>query len=263
MIISSSTADVIFMGASVATVFCAVMTAILEVGKHRQPRANRSAFVTLAGPIATAMLAAMVLFFGNIRDEYSDKRISENEKATAMANESSAIAKKEAANAVERTAVIQKENAKLLLQLEADRSARLALEKKIAPRRLSSFQKITLVEILRPFPRQIVRVISPPTAEQTDLAIDFVNVFKQAGWRIVSTNNTSIGVDRIEYDHEPQGIQLAVDSAEPPNSKTRRALETLRGFLYAEGLTLLTVPVQLFHDRLPGVIELSTARKPD
>lgn len=263
VMISSEVADTIYMWSGVGAVVCAVVTAILEVRKHRKPRAIHSAFVsfvTVAVPIATAVLGIVAFLSANVRDQYSDIRISENERATASANQAAAVAKKEAGEAAERTAVIQNENAKLQSQLEADRSARLALEKKIAPRRLSSSQKERLVKILLPFSGQLIRVMSPPTGEQTDLAIDFVDVFKQAGWKIVSTMPT--GVDRIEYLHEPQGIQLSVDPAEPSNSKPLQALENLRKFLYAEKLTNLKSPAQLFHDRLPGVIELSTARKP-
>ena len=158
-------------------------------------------FVVLS--LITTLVATVVLIWvTGVRERYSDERIAANEFLTAQA-------KTEAAEARERTAHIEGENLKLQSRLEAERSARLLLEARISPRRLTSEQKDSLVEDLTPYRGQRVKVFSPHNTEGNEYAIDFISVFKRSGWEVADTG-TSTGVAFIEYDVDPRGIQLAV-----------------------------------------------------
>jgi membrane-associated HD superfamily phosphohydrolase len=76
MIISSSTADTIYLSASALTVIFGVSTAALAIRKYHRPRESKFDVLTLWATVVTTALATVVFFIGNIRDNYSDLRIS-------------------------------------------------------------------------------------------------------------------------------------------------------------------------------------------
>ena len=105
---------------------------------------------------------------GNMKEFYSNARISANEATTATANATAEVAKADAARAHERAS-------------EAD-LARAKLEARLAPRRLNEEQKRLLKKALdseKPYER--IDVISEGNPEATYYASQFVDYFRSAG----------------------------------------------------------------------------------
>jgi hypothetical protein len=106
------------------------------------------AFVVLLGTIG-------VLWTGGMRERYADERVSRNEAETAAAKATAAIANENAANANERTEVLQKSNLEVQRVLEKERTERLRLEASIAPRGLSEHQRLSFIAALRAAPQPL------------------------------------------------------------------------------------------------------------
>ena len=207
----------------------------------------------LAGAL-TFVATVLVFWTTGIRDRYADERITANEALTAQA-------KAEAAQAQKLTASIETENLRLLTRLEEERAARLVLEKSIVPRRLTSDQKDYLSNSLRQFSGQLVRVISPQNTEGNDYALDFIEVFTRAGWRVLNSG-TSMGVTFIGYDIEPRGIQLAVSDDAPGGAKIRSAAKLFVEILHEQGLRTNQTTSRPFVGDEIDVLEFGVGVKP-
>jgi hypothetical protein len=104
-------------------------------------------------------------------------------------------------------------------------------------------------------------VLATQNAESVDYALDFVEVFRSAGWKIFQTGIPG-PVDKIGYDVEPLGPQIAVPANENADSQTRLAANKLLEILLKMGLTTTQSIDEPVHDRLPGLLEFSAGRKP-
>lgn len=208
-------------------------------------------FLVLGG-LMTVTATVTVIWATGVRERYADERISANELMTAKA-------KSDAADARALTASIETENLKLQARVEEERAARLLIEERLSPRRLTSDQKIKLAVDLAPFHGQKIRVLSPHNTEGNEYAIDFIEVFRRAGWVVVESS-TSTGVAFIEYDVEPRGIQLEVAPNDPP--AVHAAAQALSRSLGDQNLRQPDEPVRPTQDRTDGWIDFGVGLKP-
>lgn len=225
-ILSSSLADKIFNWASIAaliTSFAVFLSAGVIYWKSARPatRALKYAnFVTIISGGLAFLLGVTVYLASTVKDSYADSRQSNNERLTSLANKIAAEARRQTAN-------IQSENIKLQINLEKERMARLLLESQITPRRLSYIQKSALIQELKRFAGQSIRIISPQNSESNGFAIDFVEVFKKSNWHVIDTNSNSTGVTTVTFDREPQGLHITTISSTQTSSKLYQAAKNI------------------------------------
>ena len=105
-------------------------------------------FIPIAGALMTVFAVMLLFWTSAVRDRYSDQSIaaanaiSEQAKLdAARANERSSVLERDAAQARERTAEVE-------LQLERERSERLAMQQALGPRVLSRSSAQTLENYL-------------------------------------------------------------------------------------------------------------------
>ncbi|UBT76734.1 hypothetical protein LCH33_000029 [Pseudomonas amygdali] len=215
---------------------------------------NWANIVLVTGGVITVGATVLIFWITGVRERYADERLAANEVMTAKANA-------DAASAHVLTASIENQNIRLRTKLEEERVARLLLEARIAPRRLTSEHKDRLVLALQKFQGQKIKVVSPQNTESNEYALDFIDVFKKAGWRVLDSS-TSTGVTFVGYDIEPLGIQLSVPSEHDRESIVELAAQALALTLFNEGLRDnqdFNTPIE----ELEGdVLEISVGVKP-
>lgn len=130
---------------------------------------------------ATAVLIGTIgsILMGAAKEQFSNERISANEAETAHAKEAAALA-------------IQK--------AEQERTGRMQLELKLAPRRLSATQSAVIARELKPiaqasgFVKQHASVIAiPETNEANNFAMDLSAAIANAGWTTYLGRNGMTG----------------------------------------------------------------------
>ena len=90
---------------------------------------------------------------------------------------------KEAANANERTAILEKSNIKLQTALERERSARLKIEAQLSPRKLNQEQIRILLDKLKQFAGQKFEIIEYGLSkEATNFCKEIGSTLSEAGW---------------------------------------------------------------------------------
>lgn len=215
---------------------------------------NWANIVLVIGGIITVGATVLIFWITGVRERYADERLAANEMMTAKANA-------DAASARALTASIENENIRLQTKLEEERVARLLLEARISPRRLTSEHKDRLVLALQKFQGQKIKVVSPQNTEGNEYALDFIDVFRRSGWRVLESY-TSTGVMFVGYDIEPHGIQLSIPSEPERDPMVELAAQALALTLSNEGLREnqgFNTPIE----KLEGdVIEISVGVKP-
>jgi hypothetical protein len=132
-----------------------------------------------------------VFQFGNIKERFSDERISANEAKTASANADAEIAKKETAGLELRAADAEKETAGLKLRA-AD--AELQLAKLKAPRTLTSEQQKHVAAAVHAFSGQKYCALLPTAGTDTEsLWISLAAALRSAGWLRVDPPGLMVG----------------------------------------------------------------------
>lgn len=189
-----------------------------------------ASILTISLGFFSAIFASVSYWASSVREQYAEKRISDNELLTARANT-------DAAEARQKTALIESDNLRLQAKLEEERTARLLLEKQITPRRLSSANKKELFEKLKQFAGQRVRVIAPQSDESTEYALDFVEVFEKAGWQLIDSIN-STRVSLVQYDRNPAGLHVTTVSLSVAATNLHKAGEALVASLQSQQLAV-------------------------
>ncbi len=105
------------------------------------------------------------------------------------------------------------------------------LDKRAAPRSISSTQRAALIKALAPFTGQSVSIESIlGDQEGKAFAAEFVSVFHTAGWVVDTVSENS-------YDVNPVGLQVAVNQAEANAGRIPQAVKSLVETLADVGLT--------------------------
>lgn len=167
---------------------------------------DASNIALVIGAIIVGLGTFGVYKMGAIREKFADERISFNESETAKANENAEI--------------VRKSNLILQSDLERERSARLKLEQKLAPRHLGDEQAKTIADAIRAFPGQPITIVAPMgDAEAEAYAAEFILMFRAAGWNPGVANLPDLAV----FTPSPTGLLLAInkedsDAHTPPPS---------------------------------------------
>lgn len=150
------------------------------------------------------------------------------------------------------------DNISLQTSLEREKIARLKLEAHIAPRRLSPTEKKAIVEAIKPFAGQRVRISSIlGETEGKEYANDFVNALETAGWNLSGDS----AVNYVQRDSDPVGIELYVHQVTARQGENIPALQAL--FKVLKDLSLIGEPGVKMNRQVPsGEIELSIGCKP-
>ncbi|WP_157651881.1 hypothetical protein [Burkholderia ubonensis] len=150
--------------------------------------ANRIYVLANILAILAAVVAAIAAFVSfrtsQIRDYYSDQRRLQYEAISEGAKADAARANESAATATENTEKLRQSNLLLQRQAEHERSERLKLEAKVAPRTLAADDGDRLQAKAQEFCRQVVRI--PVTAangnqEAQRYAMELVQRLRNAG----------------------------------------------------------------------------------
>lgn len=172
---------------------------------------NVSNIALLVGAVIVAIGTYGVYKTGAIKERFADERISFNEGETEKAKSS-------AAKADENAQIVKRSNLVLQTELERERTARLKLESKLAPRHLSAEDMKAIVEAIKPYAGQKVDVFVPlGDTEAKVYAADFVKSFRDAGWNAGAND----GISQAAYIGTPRGLILQVsqaDASSPPAS---------------------------------------------
>lgn len=114
----------------------------------------------------------------NERAAFANERASRTEASLAGANERSAQANERAANA-------EREAARLNKSAEEERLARLRIEERLKPRRLSQEQRDAISVMVSAFRGTDVRLTTVVSdSEGAQFAKDFLDVLSEAGWHV-------------------------------------------------------------------------------
>ena len=182
--------------------------------------------ILIIGAILVAVGTIAAIWAGGIRERFADERISANEAKTATA-----VA--DAARANESAEKLRESNLTLQAAADHERAARLKLEQKIAPRRLSDQQKEMLIAALKPFHGQRVDVVCIlGDTEGKQFAQDFDTVFRQAGWN----DGGGSGISQAVITPDPKGIEVTLNQGEVSAGRIPKSAEVLVDTLAAAGL---------------------------
>jgi hypothetical protein len=113
--------------------------------------------------VLAALAGIAALHFSSLRDEAKDKQLDEFQKESSVsisqanaraaeANKKAAEAGEGAAKAVAEQEKLRQENLSLSLRVEAERKARLEIERALAPRQLLLSERMKLIALLRSVP---------------------------------------------------------------------------------------------------------------
>lgn len=178
------------------------------------------------------LFTAISIIAGNRKDELAksselerEERITQARGLAASANERAAglevtaegarLEQKKLELSVEQSRTdqekVRQENLQLLIRLEFERAARLVLEEKLSPRKLTDMQRTAIQRFFRTVPQQEIRIITIMSSlEAGQYAESFKTTLEIAGW-------TVDGVNQGMFTTVPLGIWIIVkDSASVP-----------------------------------------------
>lgn len=155
----------------------------------------------IIGGVLVVIGTAGIFWIGSIREHYADRRLQANELATATAN-------REAAASKERNTALQ-------IELEKERTERLKLEERLAPRRLRDAGREKFRNAIRPFARTKIKLGVPLNNAEGDALLNEIGqALLEAGWRGEDISGaTELGV---AY---PDGVTVLIsdkDRSSPP-----------------------------------------------
>lgn len=166
-----------------------------------------------------------------VKAEQARKDLAEANKQIAIAQANAEQARAQAANALTEQEKLRQENLQLSIKLEEERTARLKIEERLAPRNLTPKQQRIVADKLRPFAGQKLNLIaSTDTLEVVNIAKEILSILKEAGW----TFGTYIGNDLAR---SVAGILIEVDP--DADISTKAAVQALASALSAENLVVV------------------------
>lgn len=124
------------------------------------------------------------------------------------------------AQANERAANAEKETARLKRTAEDERIARVRIEERMAPRRITSKQHDEFVSVLIPYSGSVVGLEQLGEKEATTFAEDILNVLSDSGWNVLKSFSGIVSPP-------PYGLICIVDDSTPAGKALGALLKTL------------------------------------
>ncbi|WP_139207523.1 hypothetical protein [Phytopseudomonas flavescens] len=113
---------------------------------------------------------------------------------------------------------------------------------------------------LERFRGQAVSVISPDNPEGKEYALDFIEVFKGAGW-IVTPSGISTDLFTIGYDVDPIGIQIGLPKEHGEYGEDYEASKYLYDVLRSHSISSSITSTTPLIDSANGAIDFSVGVK--
>jgi hypothetical protein len=134
---------------------------------------------------------------------------AEAQRAADEARQRAAEAQTQTAQALQEQERLRKQNLELSLQVEKERLARVKIEERLAPRRLTPDQQSQLLHTLRANPKGNIDLFctSGAGSEPCDFAAEIASILKTAGWTVNKIEEGLIMKNK-------EGLFLKVHSAE-------------------------------------------------
>lgn len=212
----------------------------LETANELFAAANLMAIV---GGILVVVGAAGIFFFGSIRENYTDRHLQELRTETAIAQEG-------AAKSNERSQELQ-------LELEKERTERIKIEQRLAPRRIPQSLRDDLKRTAAPDSDTRIHLsVVANNAEGSDLINELGAALMDAGWP----------ADRLGGSTDfaatyPDGLSILVNPAEANGDNIRGPVAPIISALHLAGLTSST-PLLLDETVPAGTIKIAAGFKP-
>ncbi len=202
----------------------------------------------IEGLRANAAWANVWIAEANGEARSAEQKAAEANERAGKANERAAKAGKEAARANERTAVLEKEAARLREVAENEKLARLQIEERLRPRRLTQQQREAIRSALAPFSGTVINFVTVSNdSDGPQYAHDFIEVLSSAGWK---TSPPIIGMFAPPL---PVGLTIKVVDGHNP------AAVALQQILLSQGIDAGGVRGAIFP---PGDIQVIVGVKP-
>lgn len=208
--------------------------------------ANLAAII---GGVLVVIGTAGIFFVGGIREQYADRQRAELAAHTANAQ-------KDAATAQERAAKSNEVSERLRLELERERTERLKLEERLAPRRVSEPLRQQLKQV-RPDQETKLRFEAAIDNPEGDRLInEIASALLDAGWP-----RDRLDGCRVVGSSFPDGVSVFVNPAEGTGGAVPPTAVTLVGLLHFAGLASKTPLIA--DDSVPaGTIKIAAGFKP-
>lgn len=174
--------------------------------------------------------SAQAIAQANSRGEEAVASAAKANEGMAIAQTNAEQARAQAANALTEQEKLRQENLRLSIKFEEERIARLKIEERLAPRRLTKEQQRTIVGKVLPFSGQKLNLVaSTDVSEVVNIANTILSILKEANWMF----GTYIGNDMAR---SVSGILVEVlPGAE---DSTKAAAQALASALSAENLAV-------------------------
>lgn len=115
----------------------------------------------------------------------ADVKIEEAREGAAKANKIAAEANEHAKKIELHAEELRKENLQLGLRLEEEKRARLEIERRLAPRFLTSTEEKLVSNAISPFAGHIISVTKLGEAEAGAYAVQIINILKASKWKVI------------------------------------------------------------------------------
>lgn len=195
----------------------------------------------IVGGVLVVIGTAGIFWIGSIREDYANQRLQANELATANANKEAAIS--------------QERNTALKIELEKERSDRLRLEERLAPRRLQNGDREKFKAAIKPFANTKVKLGVPQNNAEGDALLNQIGeAMLEAGWQREDIQGaTELGATY------PDGVTILICPQEresPPALALAMALALKEIGLSADP------PLALHQDLTEGQVKVAMGFKP-
>lgn len=207
--------------------------------------------MAIVGGVLAAIGTSGIFLTGGVREHYADLKQDELKKQTAEAQ-------RDAAQANERTAELNKSSEALKVELEKERKERLQLEQRMAPRRVSEEVKKKLSLHLKPdADTRLFFKVALNNAEGDRLVNEIAAACLAAGWPADRlSGSTVVGASY------PPGVTVCLNPDEAGGDKLREPAKVL-GVILAEAGLSAQYALSVDPDTPVGTVGIAAGQKPD
>ena len=163
--------------------------------------------------IVTSFIAA---YCSNI---FSDRVTKKMQREIAKSNQMAAESNQMAATANERAEELKGENLRLGIRLEEEKSARLEIQRQLAPRYLSPKEQKVIAEAIRPYAGHEIKVAGIGDPESVLYADQFAMLLESSKWQVEKIHGALLG---------PPQYGIFVVTSEKPDQAVQALIAALK-----------------------------------
>ena len=140
--------------------------------------------------IVAIVISFIAAYCSNI---FSDRVTKKMQREIAKSNQMAAESNQMAATANERAEELKGENLKLGIRLEEEKSARLEIQRQLAPRYLSPKERKVIAEAIRPYAGHEIKVAGIGDPESVLYADQFAMLLETSKWQVEKIHGALLG----------------------------------------------------------------------